>query len=169
MSQDSQLQNAILAELNWDPSVAAGHIGVTASAGVATLTGHVENYAHKHAAELAARRVKGVLAVADEITVELPANTERSDEDIAAAVLERLAWDVSLPQDSIKVIVTDGWLALNGEVEWHYQRQAAAQALHGLRGVIGITNEITIKPGINLADLDPAVNIFDITNSHALI
>jgi osmotically-inducible protein OsmY len=153
MSQDSKLQQAILAELNWEPSVIAGHIGVTAKDGVATLTGHVESYAHKHAAELAARRVKGVLAVADEIVVQLPLSTKRSDEDIAAAVVERLAWDVSIPQDSIKVTVADGWLTLTGKVSWHYQMEAAAQDVHSLRGVVGVTNEITIKPRVDVANL----------------
>jgi osmotically-inducible protein OsmY len=159
MSQDSQLQQAILAELNWEPSVIAGHIGVTAKDGVATLTGHVESYAHKHAAELAARRVKGVLAVADEIVVQLPLSTKRSDEDIAAAVVERLAWDVSIPQDSIKVTVADGWLTLTGQVDRSYQSEAAASNVHNLRGVIGVTNEITIRPWVNTANLSNDISL----------
>ncbi|OYV53612.1 MAG: ornithine aminotransferase [Rhodospirillales bacterium 20-60-12] len=153
MSQDSQLQQAILAELNWEPSVLAGHIGVTAKDGVATLSGHVESYPHKHAAEMAARRVKGVFAVADEIIVQLPPSTRPSDEDIAAAVIERLAWDVSIPQDCIKATVTEGWLTLTGQVNFHYQREAAAQDARNLRGVVGITNEMTIKPRVDVAHL----------------
>lgn len=149
MSQDSQLQQAILAELNWEPGVSAGHIGVTAKDGIVTLTGHVENYPSKHAAELAARRVKGVLAVADEITVELPVNTVKTDEEIAAAAIERLAWNVSLPREGIKVTVADGWLTLTGEVEWYYQSLEAAKEVHALRGVVGVTNEIAIKPRVN--------------------
>jgi osmotically-inducible protein OsmY len=149
MSQDSQLQQAVLAELNWQPGVSAGHIGVTAEGGIVTLTGHVENYPHKHAAEQAARRVKGVLAVADEITVELPVNTGKTDPEIAAAAIERLAWNVSLPQDRIKVTVADGWVTLIGEVESYYQSLAAVQEVHALRGVVGVTNEIRIQPCVN--------------------
>ncbi len=108
MSQDTQLQQRVLAELNWEPSVPAGHIGVTAKDGIVTLSGHVESYANKHAAETVARRVRGVLGVAEEIVVQLPVHIKRSDEDIAAAAVERLAWDVSVPRDSIKVTVADG-------------------------------------------------------------
>ena len=149
MSQDSQLQQAVLAELNWQPGLSAGHVGVTAENGIVTLTGHVDNYPHKHAAEQAARRVKGVLAVADEITVELPVNTGKTDTEIAATAVERLAWNVSLPQGGIKVTVTQGWVTLSGEAEWYYQSLAAVQEVHALRGVVGVRNEICIKPRVN--------------------
>lgn len=118
MSQDSLLQLAVLAELGWDPSVTASHIGVTANAGVVTLTGHVETYAEKLAAENAARRVKGVKAVAEELEVELPFERIRGDDDIAAAVLDRLAWDVSIPPDAVSVKVEQGWIVLTGDVNW---------------------------------------------------
>jgi osmotically-inducible protein OsmY len=153
MLNDSQLQEAILAELKWEPSVTAGHIGVAAHDGVATLTGHVSSYPHKHAAEVAARRVKGVHGVANEITVELPVNIIKTDEDIAAAALERLAWDISLPSDRIQVAVIEGWLTLSGEVDWYYQSQAAVFDVHNLRGVIGLTNAMTIKPRVDVANL----------------
>jgi osmotically-inducible protein OsmY len=149
MSPDSQLQQAVLAELNWQPGLSAGHIGVTAESGIVTLTGRVENYPHKHAAEQAARRVKGVLAVADKITVELPVHTSKTDAEIAAAAIERLAWNVSLPEDGIKVTVADGWVTLSGDVEWYYQSLDAAREIHALRGVVGVTNEICIKPCVN--------------------
>jgi len=158
MSQDSKLQQAILAELNWQPGVGAGHIGVTAKDGIVTLTGHVENYPHKHAAELATRRVKGVLAVADEITVELPVNTEKTDEEIAAAAVERLAWNVSLPREGIKVTVADGWLTLTGEVAFYYQSLDAAREVHSLMGVVGVSNEITIKSRVNTDDLQKDIS-----------
>ena len=96
MPFDKQLQQAVLAELDWEPSLVAGHIGVTANAGIVTLTGHVESFAEKYAAETATRRVKGVKAVAEEITVELPFERIRGDDDIAAAAIERLAWDTSV-------------------------------------------------------------------------
>ncbi len=153
MSHDTQLQQRVLAALNWEPSVTAGHIGVTAKDGIITLTGHVESYTHKHAAEAATRRVKGVLGVAEDITVEIPVHLERTDEDIATAAIERLAWDVSVPRDSVKVSVADGWLSLSGDVSWHYQREAALSDVSGLMGVRGVSSEITIRPRVNARNL----------------
>ena len=102
MSKDSELKKAVLDELSWEPSVDAAHIGVTANAGVVTLTGHVDNYTHKFAAEKAASRVKGVKAVAEEIEVNLPYNIKRSDEDIAAAAIDRLGWNSIIPAGAIQ-------------------------------------------------------------------
>ncbi len=117
MSQDKDLQQAVLDEFIWEPSVTAGHIGVTANHGVVTLSGHVDSYAKKQAAEAAARRVKGVKAVSEEIEVRLPFDTQRSDEDIAAAAIERLSWNVSVPKDSVMVKVENGWVTLTGQVD----------------------------------------------------
>jgi osmotically-inducible protein OsmY len=153
MSKDTQLQEAVQAELRWEPSVDGAHIGVVAREGVVTLTGHVETYAEKHAAEAAAQRVKGVKAVVEEIDVRLPVETRRGDDEIAAAVLERLAWDVALPTDAVQVKVEDGWVALSGAVDWQYQRAAAEHHVRGLRGVVGITNEISIKPKVDVTNL----------------
>jgi len=153
MSKDTHLQLEVLAELDWEPSVAAGHIGVAANAGVITLTGEVESYAEKHAAELAARRVKGVIAVAQEIKVQLPFERERGDDQIAEAVLDRFAWDVSVPPDSVQVTVEQGWVTLSGIVERHFQRQAAEENVRRLHGVVGVSNNISIKPQVNTANI----------------
>ena len=153
MSHDSQLQQSVLAEFNWEPSVTAGHIGVTASAGVVTLSGHVDNYAKKSAAEAAARRVKGVKAVAEEIEVRLPFDTKRSDEEIAAAAIERLSWNVSVPKDSVQVKVENGWVTLTGQVDWWFQMEAAEHDIRPLHGVVGVSNQATIKPRVNTANL----------------
>lgn len=153
MSQDSNLQQAVLTEINWEPSVIAAHIGVTANAGVVTLTGHVESFAQKLAAETAARRVKGVKAVAQEIEVRLPFDTKRGDEEIAAAILQRLMWDVSVPRDSVKVKVEKGWVTLTGQVDWHYQKDAAEQDVRRLHGVVGVSNQTTIKPKVNTSNI----------------
>jgi osmotically-inducible protein OsmY len=153
MSQDAHLQLAVLAELDWDPRVTAGQIGVTANAGVVTLTGMVESYAAKHAAETAARGVKGVLALANEIYVQVPFERKRGDDQIAVAVLDRLAWNVSIPRDSVKVVVAQGWVTLSGEVSWNYQRKAAEQDVQHLHGVVGLSNAIAIKPGVNTANI----------------
>lgn len=153
MSQDSQLQQSVLAEFNWEPSVTAGHIGVAASAGVITLSGHVDSYVKKHAAETAARRVKGVKAVAEEIEVRLPFETKRSDEEIAAAAIERLSWNASVPKDSVQVKVEKGWVTLTGQVDWWYQKEAAEHDIRPLHGVIGVSNQATVKPRVNTANL----------------
>ena len=153
MSQDSQLQQAVLAEFNWEPSVTAGHIGVSANAGVVTLSGHVDSYAKKHAAEAAARRVKGVRAVAEEIEVRLPFESKRTDEEIAAAAIERLSWNVSVPRDSVQVKVENGWVTLTGQVDWWFQKQAAEHDIRPLHGVVGVSNQATVKPRVNTATL----------------
>ena len=114
-----------MAELGWEPSIDAAHIGVAANAGVVTLTGHVQSFAQKVAAERAAARVKGVKAVAEEIEVKLPYDIRRGDEDIAGAAIERLAWDSSVPSDAVEIRVEKGWVTLNGEVDWQFQKEAA--------------------------------------------
>jgi osmotically-inducible protein OsmY len=147
------LQESVLAELAWEPSVTAAHIGVTARDGVITLTGHVQRFAEKQAAQTAALRVKGVKAVAEEIEVKLPFDTVRSDDDIARAAIDRLAWDSTLPKNAIKVVVQDGWITLTGEVGWHFEHDAAAQDVRRLWGVVGVSNQITLKPRVNTYNL----------------
>src|ERR1700722_14533123 len=153
MPHDSHLQQAVLAELNWGPSVTAAHIGVAADSGIVTLTGHVESFAQKHAAEAAVRRVKGVKAIAEEIEVRLPYATKRSEEEIAAAAIGRFEWDVSIPRDTIKVTVDKGWVPLTGEVDWYYQKDSASMDVRTLYGVTGVSNQITIKPTVNTSNI----------------
>ncbi|MGB2612151.1 MAG: BON domain-containing protein [Isosphaeraceae bacterium] len=148
MKTDSELQRDVLDELKWEPSVDAAHIGVSAKDGVVTLSGHVSSYAEKFAAERAAKRVQGVLAVANELEVKLSTGSRRTDEDIAAAAVGALKANVSVPADKIKVTVSKGWVKLEGEVEWQYQKDAAERAVRYLAGVMGVTNLITIKPRV---------------------
>jgi osmotically-inducible protein OsmY len=126
---------------------------VTAKGGVVTLSGHVDSYAKKQAAETAARRVKGVKAVAEEIEVRLAFDTKRGDDEIAAAAIERLSWNVSVPKDSIQVKVEDGWVTLTGQVDWWYQKEEAEHDIRPLRGVIGVSNQTTIKPVVDTVTL----------------
>jgi osmotically-inducible protein OsmY len=149
MSQDSNLQQAVTAELGWEPSIVASHIGVTAENGVVTLSGHVSSFVQKHAAEDAARRVKGVRAVAEEIEVRLAFDARRGDDDIAAAAVNRLAWDMSVPREAIKVQVEKGWVTLTGTVEWHYQKVAAVGAIRSLMGVVGVSDQIVLRPRVS--------------------
>ena len=153
MSHDQQLKQPALDELNWEPSVNAAHIGVTAQDGVITLTGNVETYSEKHSAEMAALRVKDVRAVAEEIKVRLPFDVKRRDPEIAEAALHRLAWDSCVPKDAVKVTVSEGWLTLTGQVPWHYQHDAAAQAVRTLWGVTGVSNQIAAEARPNTGDI----------------
>jgi osmotically-inducible protein OsmY len=153
MSQDTHLQLSVLAELEWDPSITAAHIGVAADGGIVTLTGYVESYAQKLAAETAAARVKGVLAVAGELEIQIPFERKWDDSDIAAAIVGRLAWDVSVPRDAVKVRVEKGWVTLTGEVDWHYQREAAEQDVRRLHGIVGVSDQISLKSRVNTANI----------------
>jgi osmotically-inducible protein OsmY len=153
MSSDSELQQAVMAEFAWEPSVTAAHIGVTANAGVVTLSGHVNSYASKLAAETAARRVKGVKAVAEEIEVRLPFEATRTDDEIAAAAVERLAWNISIPRDRISVKVEKGWVTLTGQVDFWYEKDAAEQDIKPLMGVVGVSNQATILPRVDAPNL----------------
>ena len=146
MSDDQRLKQAVLDELQWEPSINAAHIGVAAKNGVVTLMGHVENFAEKSAAEKAARRVNEVRAVAEEIEVRLPFNVKHGDEEIAAAAVDRLRWDASVPSGAVKARVEKGWVTLSGEVDWRYQQDAALSDVRGLWGVIGVSNDIAVKP-----------------------
>ena len=153
MNNDSSLQESVEAELNWEPSISAAHIGVAVKNGVVTLTGHVNTYAEKHAAEKATGRVKGVKAIAEELEVRLSSETKRTDEEIAASAVMRLAWNVCVPRDSVKIHVEKGWITMTGQVDWNFQKDAANQDLRRLFGVIGVSNQVTIKPRVDVANL----------------
>ncbi len=153
MITDERLTQDVLSELAWDPSVTATDLGVTAKDGIVTLTGRVTSFAQKHAAEAAARRVNGVKAIAEEIAVDLPFEHRRTDEDIAAAVLNRLDWDAAILPDTITAQVQDGWVSLDGAVDWNFQKDAAAIDVRSLLGVVGLSNRITIKPRANAHDI----------------
>jgi osmotically-inducible protein OsmY len=145
MKIDTQLQHDVLAELEWEPSIDASQIGVTAKEGVTTLTGFVASYANKMTAERVAKRVYGVKAVANDIEVKIPGSSRRDDTDIAAAALSALKWDTTVPEDRIKVTVRNGWITLEGKVDWWYQKETADRAVHNLTGVMGVTSQITVK------------------------
>ncbi len=143
---DSALQRAVQDELKWDPSVNAAEIGVAAKNGIVTLSGYVDSYFEKRAAERAAVRVSGVKAIDVKIEVRLPGSSQRTNADIAQAAVNALRWDISVPDNRIKAEVENGWVTLQGEVDWHYQRGAAEHAVENLTGVKGVTNLITVKP-----------------------
>jgi osmotically-inducible protein OsmY len=143
---DKQIRQAVLRELEWEPQVKSTEIGVSVSDGVVTLTGYVDSYSKRYHAERAALRVASVRAVANELQVKLPASSERTDGDLAKSAVRALDSYVTVPKDRIKVTVRNGWINLEGEVEWQHQREAAESAVRHLVGVKGIVNLITIKP-----------------------
>jgi len=151
---DVSLKNDILSELKYDPSVTTSDIGVLVKDGVVTLNGFTSSYWEKYSAVRAAKRVVGVNAIADDIRIKLPGSMDRTDGDIAAAASQQLQWSPSVPDDVVKVIVRDGWLTLEGNVEWWYQKNAAEHAVRYLSGVKGVSNEISIKPKVSAVGIE---------------
>jgi osmotically-inducible protein OsmY len=145
MKTDAQLQEDIIAELQWEPAVDATQIGVEVKDGIVTLAGHVGSYLEKWEAQRAAQRVSGVKALAVEMDVSLPGSSARNDVDIARAASNVLQWSTYWPEDQIKVLVENGWITLNGKLDWEYQREAAERSVRGLMGVVGISNQIVLK------------------------
>lgn len=144
MKTDLQLQDAVHAELEWDPMVDAADIGILVEDSVVTLTGRTKTYPEKWAAEQAALRVKGVRAVANEIETKILPECERTDTDIARAALNALSWNVYVPIDKIKLNVEQGWVTLEGIVEWRFEREVAENAISHIHGVRGISNLIGV-------------------------
>jgi osmotically-inducible protein OsmY/prolyl-tRNA editing enzyme YbaK/EbsC (Cys-tRNA(Pro) deacylase) len=153
MKIDSALQQDVIDELAWEPSIDAAAIGVAVEHGVVTLTGQVASFAEKWTAEYAAKRVAGVRAVADEIMVRLPGTSARTDSDIARAALNALEWDVWVPEQRVAVVVGDGWVKLDGTVDTQHQKLAAERVVRSLTGVKGVTNLIRVTPTVQPADV----------------
>ena len=145
MKSDETLQLRVVQQLDWEPSVDAANIGVTVKDGVVTLEGDVRNYAEKFAAVRVTKAVYGVKGLDDELHVKLHPSFERTDADMAKSALQMLAWDTVVPKDHVKVTVRDGWMTLEGEVDWEYQRTDAERAVWYLSGVKGIVNNVTLK------------------------
>jgi osmotically-inducible protein OsmY len=150
---DAQIQSDVLAELKYDARVLPNEIGVAVKDGVVTLTGWVDSYTKKWAAEEAAHRVRGVKAVANDIEVRIASADERTDADIAAAAVRALEWDASISVDNLDVTVSKGWVTLKGSVEWQYQKNDAERVVRRLAGVKGVTNLLTVKPRVAASDL----------------
>jgi len=143
----STLQDSVLRELRYDPRVDAAKIGVSATdAGVVTLTGAVNTYAEKLAAQAAANRVFGVKAVANDLEVKSFGAAAHKDSDIAEAAINSLKWRTTVPEDRIKVAVSNGWVTLSGNVDYYFQKKDAQRTVSGLAGVKGVTNNVTVTP-----------------------
>jgi osmotically-inducible protein OsmY len=144
---DDQIRNDVLFELKWDPKITSSDIAVAVKDGVVTLSGYASSYWEKDTAEKAVKRVYGVRGVANDIQVRLP--TTRTDPEIAREAVQELQNHVSIPSDKIKVIVKNGWVTLEGNVEWQFEKTLAESAVKKLKGVIGVTNNIEIKPRVS--------------------
>jgi osmotically-inducible protein OsmY len=150
---DAQIQSDVITELKWDPRAQPNEIGVIVKNGVVTLTGTVDSYTKRWAAEDAAHRVRGVKAVANDIEVRLAESGTRSDPDIASAAVRALEWDALVAVDKLDITVSKGWVTMKGEVEWQFQKQDAERVVRRLAGVTGVTNLITVKPHLTATDL----------------
>jgi osmotically-inducible protein OsmY len=150
---DTQIQADVLAELKWEPRLNPNEVGVIVKDGVVSLTGWVDSYTKRWAAEDAAHRVRGVKAVANDIEVRLTSTGERTDQDIAKAAARALEWDAFVPLEKLDVTVSKGWVTLKGEVEWNYQKQDAERVVRRLQGVKGVNNLIAVRPRTTPAEL----------------
>ena len=146
MKSDAQLKKDVEAELEWEPSINATQVGVAVKDGVVTLSGHLDTFVEKYEVEKVVQRVAGVRAVAVEIDVKLAAGSARSDSEIAHAVETAFKWNSSVPVERIQVKVEKGWVTLSGEVDWEFQRAAAANVVRPMVGVMGVKNGIMLKP-----------------------
>jgi osmotically-inducible protein OsmY len=153
---DTALKSDVIAELKYDPSVRTNDIGVLVQDGAVTLNGFATSYFEKWDAVRAAKRVAGVNALADDIVVKLPGSLNRDDGDIAAAAANQINWSPAVP-GTVNVTVRDGWITLEGEVEWWYQKNEAENLVKYLSGVKGVTNLVTIKPTLSSSKVEDAI------------
>jgi osmotically-inducible protein OsmY len=153
MKSDEEIERDVKDELQWDPDLDATDIALSVKEGVVTLTGFVRSYTDKYEAEAAAKRVAGVAGVANDLEVRLPSVDERPDPDIARDAVQAIKSQLPISSENIKVIVKNGWVTLEGEVEWQYQRDTAEKAVRRIKGVKGVSNLIMLKPHVEPSNL----------------
>jgi len=158
MKTDSEIKEDVLDELMWQPNIDETQMGVIVEKGVVTLTGIVDTYAKKVAAEKAVKNVIGVKAVADDIEVKYGDAYKKTDKEIAKAVVNALSWNASVPDDKVEIEVRDGWVYLSGEVQWFYQKDAARKAAENLLGVKKVVNNITLKQAIEPSEIKKKIS-----------
>jgi osmotically-inducible protein OsmY len=182
MKSNTELQKDVQTAIAWEPLLTSAEIGVTAKDGIVSLTGTVDSYAKKTEAENAAKGVIGVKAVVEEIKVKFSDYFDKiTDNEIAAEIIKALHWNTQIPNDKIKIKVENGWVTMDGELEWNYQKEEAKNAVIRLRGVSGIINNIAIKSNsedqIEKADIESALhrnsfintNLIDIKVAHHVV
>jgi osmotically-inducible protein OsmY len=153
MRFDSEIERDVKDELQWDPDLDATNIAVSVKDGVVTLAGYVKSYTDKYEAEAAAKRVASVRAVANDLEVRLPSVDERPDPDIARDAVAAIKSQLPISSEHIKVVIKNGWVSLEGQVEWQYQRQTAEKAVRRIKGVKGVSNLIQLRPRAQPEDI----------------
>lgn len=153
MRTDQDIRTDIISELDWDPSIRHEDIATAVNDAVVTLAGTVDSYAQRYSAECAVARVQGVSAIVNDLAVKLPGAMVRSDADLAHAAVSSLRWHSEVPEGQIRLRVEDGWLTLEGEVDWHFQKEAAEQAVRHLTGARGLTSLITLRAMPTVSDI----------------
>jgi osmotically-inducible protein OsmY len=153
MKSDNEIERDVRDELKWDPDLNSDDIAISVKNGVVTLAGFVPSYSDKFEAEAAAKRVAGVLAVANDLEVRLPAIDQRPDPDIARDAVAALKTQLPISYDRIKIVVKNGWVYLEGSAEWQYQKTTAEIAVRKVKGVKGVTNSIALKPQLQPSEL----------------
>ena len=165
MNNDSSIRTNIEAELEFEPSIDASGIGVAVTDGVVTLTGHVDSYASKMTAERAVGRVRGVRALAEQIEVRLAVNAEHDDQEIARRAANLISWSTTIAPGAVQIKVEQGWVTLSGTLDWQYQKNAVADLIRNLSGVVGESNQIRIRPHLDSKDV--AQNLAKAFRRHA--
>lgn len=158
MKTDMQIQKDVMEQLKWEPFLNASQIGVAVKDGIVTLSGQVDMYSKKILAEKAAKKVRDVKAIAEDIQVGISPSFRKTDAEVAGAVLNTLKWDNMIPDEKIKVSVEDGCVKLEGEVEWEYQRKRIKNAIQNLTGVCSVINLISVKPKLTPSDISQKIN-----------
>ena len=158
MKTDSQIQKDVMAQLKWEPFLNASEIGVAVKNGIVTLSGQVDSYLKKIAAEDAAKKIAGVKAIAEDIQIGISPANKKTDTEIAEAVVNALKWHTAVQEDKIKIKVENGLVRLEGEVEWEYQKTNATSAVVNLTGVLGVHNLIVVRPKIVSSSIEKRIN-----------
>jgi osmotically-inducible protein OsmY len=153
MRSDSEIERDVKDELQWDPELDASDIAISVKDGVVTLAGFVRSYTDKYEAEAAAKRVAGVVGLANDIEIRMPSVDQRPDPDIARDAVAAIKFQLPVSHDKIKVIVKNGWVTLEGDVEWQFQKTTAENAVRSLKGVLGVVNSIHVKPRAQASDI----------------
>ncbi len=150
---DKELKQHVQNALDWEPSLDAGDVGISVDEGVVTLRGNVGSFVEKVTAERVSLRVYGTKAVANDLVVHLVGGFERTDTEIAQVALAALQWNTTVPKDRVTVTLANGWMTLNGSLDWQFQKDAAARAVRDLTGVKGVTNNILVQPQVKTTDV----------------
>jgi osmotically-inducible protein OsmY len=158
MKTDLEIQKDVQLELKWQPFLKSSEIGVSVKDGIVTLTGEVDTYSKKVSAENATKKVEGVTAVVQNIEVKLHVSGKKSDLEIAEAVRNNLRWSSTVPYENLKEVVENGWVTLEGETEWEYQKRSAENLVENLSGVVGVINNIKVSPKLNPTEIKQKIH-----------